>query len=153
MFAAQFLRIVFLENKLNDFIPVLQGILPTFNYQQASFEHAAQLLGNVHAERIWLRNLACMGCSISCGKMGVIRRGRYMGTVADNVEDPDLKAAIQGAVDEANKAVSKAESIRTFRILPTDFTIEGGELTPTLKVKRRVVADHFGSAIESIYTK
>ena len=75
------------------------------------------------------------------------------GTVADNVEDPDLKAAIQEAVDEANKAVSKAESIRTFRILPTDFTIEGGELTPTLKVKRRVVADHFGSAIESIYTK
>ena len=75
------------------------------------------------------------------------------GTVADNVEDPDLKAAVQEAIDQANTAVSKAESIRTFRILPTDFTIEGGELTPTLKVKRRVVADHFGSAIESIYTK
>ena len=75
------------------------------------------------------------------------------GSVADNVDDDDLKAAIQEAVDHANKAVSKAESIRTFRILPTDFTIEGGELTPTLKVKRRVVADHFGSEIEAIYTK
>ena len=75
------------------------------------------------------------------------------GSVADNVDDDDLKSAIQEAVDHANKAVSKAESIRTFRILPTDFTIEGGELTPTLKVKRRVVADHFGSEIEAIYTK
>jgi long-chain acyl-CoA synthetase len=75
------------------------------------------------------------------------------GTVADNVDDDDLKAAIQEAIEHANKAVSKAESIRTFRILPTDFTIEGGELTPTLKVKRRVVADHYGSEIEAIYTK
>ncbi len=75
------------------------------------------------------------------------------GTVAENVDDEDLKAAIQEAIEHANKAVSKAESIRTFRILPTDFTIEGGELTPTLKVKRRVVADHYGSEIEAIYTK
>ncbi len=75
------------------------------------------------------------------------------GAVADNVDDDDLRAAIQEAIDNANKAVSKAESIRTFRILPTDFTIEGGELTPTLKVKRRVVADHYGSEIEAIYTK
>ncbi len=75
------------------------------------------------------------------------------GAVADNVDDDDLRAAIQEAIDAANKAVSKAESIRTFRILPTDFTIEGGELTPTLKVKRRVVADHYGSEIEAIYTK
>ena len=75
------------------------------------------------------------------------------GSVADNVDDDDLRAAVQEAIDHANKAVSKAESIRTFRILPTDFTIEGGELTPTLKVKRRVVADHYGSEIEAIYTK
>jgi long-chain acyl-CoA synthetase len=75
------------------------------------------------------------------------------GSVADNVDDEDLRSAIQEAIDHANKAVSKAESIRTFRILPTDFTIEGGELTPTLKVKRRVVADHYGSEIEALYTK
>jgi long-chain acyl-CoA synthetase len=75
------------------------------------------------------------------------------GTVADNVDDADLKAAVQEAIDQANKAVSKAESIRTFRILPADFSIEGGELTPTLKVKRKVVADHYGTTISEIFTK
>jgi long-subunit acyl-CoA synthetase (AMP-forming) len=51
----------------------------------------------------------------------------------------------------ANASVSKAESIRQFRILPVDFTIEGGELTPTLKVKRRIVSERFANAIASIY--
>ncbi len=75
------------------------------------------------------------------------------GTVGDNIDDEDLRAAVQEAIDHANKAVSKAESIRTFRILPNDFSIEGGELTPTLKVKRRVVSDRYVSTIEEIYTK
>ena len=75
------------------------------------------------------------------------------GGVADNVDDEDLKKAVQEAIDHANKAVSKAESIKSFRILPNDFSIEGGELTPTLKVKRRIVADHYGNVIEAIYTK
>ena len=75
------------------------------------------------------------------------------GSVADLVDDDDLKAAVQEAIDDANAAVSKAESIRTFRILPEDFTIEGGELTPTLKVKRRIVADRYGSVIDGIYSK
>jgi len=63
-----------------------KGILPTFNYQRASFEHAANLLGKVYEERIWLRNAACMGCSIACSKMGAIRRGKHKGTICDNVE-------------------------------------------------------------------
>ena len=74
-----------------------------------------------------------------------------MGTLSDLIDDEDLKAAVQEAVDDANKAVSKAEAIKAFRILPEDFTIEGGELTPTLKVKRRVVADLYGSVIDEIY--
>lgn len=73
------------------------------------------------------------------------------GSVADLVDDSDLKASVQEAIDQANSAVSKAESIREFRILPQDFTIEGGEITPTLKVKRNVVADHYASAIADIY--
>jgi long-chain acyl-CoA synthetase len=49
--------------------------------------------------------------------------------------------------------VSHAESIRKFRILPCDFTVQTGELTPTLKVKRNVVAEKFAADIEAIYTK
>jgi long-chain acyl-CoA synthetase len=73
--------------------------------------------------------------------------------VADVLDDEDLREELQKAIDDANKAVSKAESVRTFRILPDDFTIEGGELTPTLKVKRGVVSDKYADVIEGIYIK
>ncbi|MDP9021980.1 MAG: long-chain fatty acid--CoA ligase [Actinomycetota bacterium] len=79
------------------------------------------------------------------------QHGKTGKTVADLTDDPELRAEIQGAVDHANKAVSRAESIREFRILPEDFTIDGGELTPTLKVKRRVVADKYDRVIDDIY--
>jgi long-chain acyl-CoA synthetase len=72
-------------------------------------------------------------------------------TVADLREDADLRAAVQAAVDEANEAVSKAEAIRKFRILPRDFTEEGGELTPTLKLKRSVVAKEYADEVAAIY--
>jgi long-chain acyl-CoA synthetase len=72
-------------------------------------------------------------------------------TVADLVDDEDLRAEIQAAVDEANKAVSQAESIRSFRILPVDFTEEAGQMTPSLKLKRNVVMKDFASAVDEIY--
>jgi long-chain acyl-CoA synthetase len=59
--------------------------------------------------------------------------------IEELVDDPDLRAEIEAAVEEANKAVSKAESIRKFRILTDEWTEEGGELTPSLKLKRNVV--------------
>lgn len=71
--------------------------------------------------------------------------------VADLVDDPDLVAAVQEAVDEANKAVSKAESIRKFTILPGEWTEEGGQLTPSLKLKRRVVMRESREEIEALY--
>jgi len=74
-------------------------------------------------------------------------------TVADLATDPDLMAEIDLAVKEANQAVSHAESIRKFRILPVDFTEDTGELTPTLKVKRKVVAEKFAGDIEALYEK
>jgi long-chain acyl-CoA synthetase len=74
-------------------------------------------------------------------------------TVGDLAEDPDLLAEIDLAVKDANQAVSHAESIRKIRILPVDFTEDTGELTPTLKVKRKVVAEKFASDIEALYAK
>jgi long-chain acyl-CoA synthetase len=61
-------------------------------------------------------------------------------------------AEVDKAVTYANKMVSKPESIREYRILPRDFSIEGGELTPTLKVKRSVIASHNASYIEDMYS-
>jgi long-chain acyl-CoA synthetase len=74
-------------------------------------------------------------------------------SVGDLVTDPDLVAEVDAAVKQANTAVSHAESIRKFQILPVDFTEATGELTPTLKLKRKVVAEKFADEIESIYTK
>jgi long-chain acyl-CoA synthetase len=71
--------------------------------------------------------------------------------VEDLVDDPDLQAEVQKAVDEANKAVSRAEAIRKFRILSVDFTEEGGQMTPTLKLKRNVVSKDFAAEIEALY--
>lgn len=74
-------------------------------------------------------------------------------SVADLRDDPDLVATIQSAVDDANKAVSAAEAIKKFRVLTIDFTEEGGELTPTLKVKRNVVFASFGDEVEALYQR
>ncbi len=73
-------------------------------------------------------------------------------TIADLIQDPELIAEIQAAVDDANKAVSRAESIRRFRVLPVDFTEQGGHLTPSLKVRRNVVAKDFADDIEALYS-
>jgi long-chain acyl-CoA synthetase len=72
-------------------------------------------------------------------------------TAAQLSDDPELIAEIQLAVDDANKAVSRAESIRRFRILGTDFTEGNGYLTPSLKVRRHVVTKDFAAEIEAIY--
>ena len=74
-------------------------------------------------------------------------------TIDTLVNDPDLIAVIQTAVDEANKAVSKAESIRKFVILPGDFTIAGGELTAKLSLKRHVIAEKYSAHIAALFTK
>ncbi|MFN2617297.1 MAG: long-chain fatty acid--CoA ligase [Thermoleophilaceae bacterium] len=66
-------------------------------------------------------------------------------------ESEQVRAAIQEAVDEVNSQVGPVEQIKRFEILPDDFSQEGRELTPTLKVKRNVVQEKYADAIESIY--
>jgi long-chain acyl-CoA synthetase len=73
-------------------------------------------------------------------------------TVATLRDDPDLIAAVQEAVDDANKAVSRAESIRKFRILEGDFTQEAGQLTVKLGIRRSVLMKDFAADVEALYS-
>jgi len=73
-------------------------------------------------------------------------------TIESMTNDPDLVAEIQKAVDEANKAVSNAEAIKKFTILPVDWTEEGGQLTPSMKLKRNVVMKEFASEVDALYS-
>jgi long-chain acyl-CoA synthetase len=74
-------------------------------------------------------------------------------TPADLATDPDLLADLQAAVDDANKAVSRAESIRKFRVLGSDFTESSGHLTPSLKVRRNMVTKDYAAEIEALYQR
>ncbi|MDR3081325.1 MAG: AMP-dependent synthetase/ligase, partial [Streptomyces sp.] len=80
--------------------------------------------------------------------------GKPAGSTPESLrEDPELLAAVQKAVDDGNAAVSKAESVRKFRIIATQFTEESGHITPSLKLKRNVVAKDFAEEIEALYRK
>jgi long-chain acyl-CoA synthetase len=66
-------------------------------------------------------------------------------------EDPALRAELQRAVDHANRAVSRAEAIRRFTVLPGDWTEERGQLTPSLKVRRDAVMRDLRAEIDALY--
>ncbi|WP_189107828.1 AMP-dependent synthetase/ligase [Streptomyces camponoticapitis] len=67
------------------------------------------------------------------------------------VRDEELLAVLQRAVDEANRLVSRAESIRRFRVLPVSFSEQSGQLTPSLKVRRAAVVEEFAAEIDELY--
>jgi long-chain acyl-CoA synthetase len=73
-------------------------------------------------------------------------------TIASLRDDPDLIADVQAAVDDANQAVSRAESIRRFRILDDDFTVESGQLSAKLGIRRSVLAKDFAADIDMLYS-
>jgi long-chain acyl-CoA synthetase len=81
------------------------------------------------------------------------RHGKPAGaTIATLRDDPDLIGAVQAAVDEANQAVSRAESIRRFRILSDDFTQENGQLSVKMGIRRSVLYKDFASDIDALYS-
>jgi long-chain acyl-CoA synthetase len=73
------------------------------------------------------------------------------GRPEDLCDDDRAKAVIQRGIDELNRDLGSWETIKYFTLLPHDFTEEGGELTPTLKVKRRIVQERYRDQIETMY--
>jgi long-chain acyl-CoA synthetase len=66
-------------------------------------------------------------------------------------EDTELRAEVEREVDAVNARLSSFETVKKFAILPGDFSVEGGELTPTLKVKRKVVIERHRAVIDGLY--
>ena len=77
--------------------------------------------------------------------------GIASGGLDDLVGREDVRALFQAIVDEANAELASFEQVKRFALLPTQFSIDTGELTPTLKLKRRVVMERWQDAIEGIY--
>ncbi|MBW3560915.1 MAG: long-chain fatty acid--CoA ligase [Actinobacteria bacterium] len=73
--------------------------------------------------------------------------------LASLAEHPQVREVVEQAVDEANQKLARIEQIKYFTILPTEWTPESEELTPTMKLKRRVVTDKYGEEIEALYEK
>jgi len=73
-------------------------------------------------------------------------------TVEEAIRDPKFIAMFQAGVDRYNKtSVSRAQNVQKFLILPAEFTVDGGELTPTMKLKRKIVNTKYEAEIESMY--
>ena len=73
-------------------------------------------------------------------------------SLTEAANNPKVRAEVQRAIDIANKGVSRAESIRKFTILDTEWTEASGHLTPKMSIKRNVILKDFAGAIEDLYT-
>jgi len=72
-------------------------------------------------------------------------------SAADLAEDSAMRSYIQKQLDEVNGTLARVQTIKKFTIIPSEFSIEGGELTPTMKIKRKVVREKYADAIEAFY--
>ena len=68
-------------------------------------------------------------------------------------DDPAFQARVQQRIEAINAELARYESIKRFELLPGEFSIEGGELTPTMKIKRRVIYDKYAHVVEAIYAR
>ena len=93
-----------------------------------------------------------LSCLITLDEEAAERWAQANSEPTDALHQNDkLTAEIQTAVDEMNTQFAKVEQIKKFTVLERQFTIDDGELTPTLKVKRNVVNEHFADQIEGMY--
>jgi long-chain acyl-CoA synthetase len=75
------------------------------------------------------------------------------GDVAELARDERVRDLLQAVVDDANRERSRFEQVKRFAVLPRDFTMEEGEITPTLKLRRRAVQEHFAAEIDALYAE
>ncbi|MBP9143013.1 MAG: long-chain fatty acid--CoA ligase [Thermoanaerobaculia bacterium] len=81
------------------------------------------------------------------------RLGSPARSIVDGARCPLLRAFFGSEIERVNGELARYESVRKFEVLPTEFTVDGGELTPTLKLKRKVVRQKFAARIEEIYSQ
>ena len=74
-------------------------------------------------------------------------------TVAEAAKCKVFQRHLHKQIDQVNEKLARVQTIKKFVIVPTEFTIDGGELTPTMKVKRKVVNEKYKTEIESMYTE
>jgi len=72
-------------------------------------------------------------------------------SVEEASQHPQVVAEVQRAVDEANGKLSRVEQIKRWKLLAQEWTPDSGELTPTMKLKRKVVHERYGSDVEELY--
>jgi long-chain acyl-CoA synthetase len=77
--------------------------------------------------------------------------GIEVGSLAELAGHSEVLLEVQRAVDEANSHLAQAEQVKRWRLLPAEWTVESGELTPTMKVKRRVIVDRYAREIDELY--
>ena len=80
------------------------------------------------------------------------KQGREGATLEDLADDETLRAAVQEGIDAANAKLSRVEQIKKFTIVRGDWLPGGDELTPTMKLKRKPIAEKYADEIESLYS-
>ncbi len=81
----------------------------------------------------------------------IVKRNREPGAVLELARDPEVLTLIAAEVENANRQLASFETVKRFRILPGELSIENGELTPTLKIRRKVVAERHGALLDEMY--
>ncbi len=120
---------------------------------ESQFKAISGLVGNmvVHAND---RNFASALITLDpdAAAAWAAEHGKAGASLADIAKDPDMLKEMQGSIDELNARLNKWETIKKFEILDRDFTVEEGELTPSLKVKRKAVEEKYRDILDAMYT-